>query len=148
MHHTGFSDVAWGKVTHGYATPAHSLVTIKFNVIIQGAQEFTKPIHACNRTTEPIKIIDIDDDDEWACLVDNSDLDGECMSPCLLYTIVLLTLIPRICDVTHCLTLGPTRIPHPVFFDSHSSHILAYHTTRFNSGPLCFFLFSAAPYKA
>jgi len=142
MHHTGFSDVAWSRVTHGYATSAHSLMTIKFDAIIQGAWEFMKPIHAHNRTTEAVEILDIDDDDELACLVDNSDLDGECTSPCLLYVYYSLANI-------NLYTPDPaTKIPHPVFFDSHSSCILTYHTIRFNSGPLCFFLFSMVPYNA
>ena len=79
MRQTGFSDVAWGKATRGYATSARSLANAKFDAIIREAQEFMKPIRARNRTTEPTEIIDIDDDDDKrACLVDNSDTDVEC----------------------------------------------------------------------
>ena len=75
MHQTGFSDVAWGKATCGYATSARSLANVKFDAIIQAAKEFLKPIRSCNKTTEAMEIINIDDDDdnERAHLVDNSD---------------------------------------------------------------------------
>ena len=72
---TGFSDIAWGKATCGYAMSAQSLTNIKFDAIIHNAQEFMKPICSCNKTTDTTEIINIDDDedDEWAHLVDNSD---------------------------------------------------------------------------
>ena len=75
MRQTGFSDVAWGKATHGYATSARSLANVKFDAIIQAAKEFLKPIQSRNKTTEAMEIINIDDDDddERAHLVDNSD---------------------------------------------------------------------------
>jgi hypothetical protein len=74
MHQTGFSDIAWSKAIHDYTKSACSLTNTKFSAVIQGAWKFMKPIWAHNKTTEPIKIIDIDNDnDEWACLVDNSD---------------------------------------------------------------------------
>jgi hypothetical protein len=38
-----------------------------------------KPIHTHNKTTDVTEAINIDDDDdEWACLVDNSGSDTEC----------------------------------------------------------------------
>jgi hypothetical protein len=75
MRQTGFSDVAWGKATRGYAISARSLVNAKFHAIIQDAKEFIKPLRSRNKTTDATEIIDIDDDDddERAHLVDNSD---------------------------------------------------------------------------
>jgi hypothetical protein len=72
--------ILWGKATHGYAKSARSLTNAKFEAIIKDAQEFMKPIHTCNKTTDPTEVIDIDDDndDERACLVDNSGSDTEC----------------------------------------------------------------------
>jgi hypothetical protein len=74
IRQTGFTDVAWGKATRGYAISARSLATVKFNAIIQDAKEFLKPIRSRNnlKTTEVINIDD-DDEDERAHLVDNSD---------------------------------------------------------------------------
>ena len=72
MRQTGFSDAAWGNATRGYATSARSLSKIKFDVIIQEAQEFVKPTCRSNRTTQA-DTTDINVDDERACLVDNSD---------------------------------------------------------------------------
>ena len=82
MRQTGFSDTAWGKATRGYATSARSLTNIKFDAIIQEAQEFVKPIRTRNRITDATEIIEIDDDDEQTCLVDNSESesDVECKS--------------------------------------------------------------------
>ena len=82
MWQTGFSDVAWGKATCGYATSAHSLANIKFDAIVQAAQEFMKLVRARNKTAETMDIINIDDDDnEWAHLVNHSDeSDVECAS--------------------------------------------------------------------
>jgi hypothetical protein len=72
MRQTGFSDAAWGNATRGYATFARSLSKIKFDVIIQEAREFVKPIRRGNRITDTTDI-GINIDDERACLVDNSD---------------------------------------------------------------------------
>ncbi|KAF8810964.1 hypothetical protein BYT27DRAFT_7253100 [Phlegmacium glaucopus] len=78
-HQTGFSDAAWGKATCGYAISAHSLTNVKFDAIIQEAQEFMKPTRARNKTTEATEVINIDEDDERALLIDNSsDSDIEC----------------------------------------------------------------------
>ena len=72
MHQTGFSDVAWGKATRSYTTSARSLAIVKFDAIIQDAKEFLKPTRSCNKSTEALDIINIDEeDDEWAHLVDN-----------------------------------------------------------------------------
>ena len=77
MRQTGFSDVAWGKATRGYARSASSLANAKFDIIIHDAKEFLKPIRSRNKTMDPStrEIIEIDDDndDERAHLVDNSD---------------------------------------------------------------------------
>jgi hypothetical protein len=79
MRQTGFSDVAWGKATRGYATSIRSLTNIKFDAIVTAAQAFTKPTRAHNRTSDPTEIIDVDADNERACLVDNSDSgDSDC----------------------------------------------------------------------
>jgi hypothetical protein len=79
MQQTGFSNTTWGKATCGYAKLVHALVNTKFEAIIKDAQEFMKLIHACNR--DPTEVIDIDDNnnDERACLVDNSSSEAECM---------------------------------------------------------------------
>ncbi|KAM6503850.1 hypothetical protein JOM56_000793 [Amanita muscaria] len=78
MRQTGFSEVAWGKATRGYAKSAASLTKLKFDFIVQDAEESMKPIRARNKTTATISIDD--DDDERAHLVDNSDeSDVECM---------------------------------------------------------------------
>ncbi|KAM6497209.1 hypothetical protein JOM56_007682 [Amanita muscaria] len=71
MRQTGFSEVAWGKATRGYAKSAASLTKLKFDFIVQDAEESMKPIRARNKTTATISIDD--DDDERAHLVDNSD---------------------------------------------------------------------------
>ena len=72
MRQTGFSDVAWGKATHSYATSARSWAIVKFDAIIQDAKEFLKPMRSHNKSTEALDIINIDEeDDERAHLVDN-----------------------------------------------------------------------------
>lgn len=75
MRQTGFSDIAWGKTTRSYATRAKSLANAKFDVIIQDAKQFLKPIRSRNKITEATDVINIDDDDddERVHLVDNSD---------------------------------------------------------------------------
>ncbi|KAH9024366.1 hypothetical protein EDB85DRAFT_2150510 [Lactarius pseudohatsudake] len=70
---TGFSDVAWGKATCNYVKSAQSLSTAKFGVIVQEAKEFMKPIRG-RRASRP-EVVNLDADDERACLVDNSDSD-------------------------------------------------------------------------
>ena len=88
VRQTGFSDATWGKATRGYAISAHSLTNIKFDAIVQEAQEFMKPTRTRNRTTEAstTDIININEDDEHAFLVDNSDSDiSECKSFFLFY---------------------------------------------------------------
>jgi hypothetical protein len=49
----------------------------KFEAIVKDAQEFMKSICAHNR--DPMEVIDINDDDERGCLVDNSGSEAECM---------------------------------------------------------------------
>jgi len=78
MRQTGFSDTAWGKATCRYAKSARALANVKFEAIVKDAQEFMKPIHVRNTDTEVI-VIDNDDDDERACLFDNSGSETECM---------------------------------------------------------------------
>jgi hypothetical protein len=75
MCQMGFSDASWGKVTCNYAKSAHSLTKAKFNVIIKEAQEFVKPTWAWNKTIDTTEMIDVDEDNEQAYLVDNSDSD-------------------------------------------------------------------------
>jgi hypothetical protein len=101
MHQTGFSDMAWGKDTHGYATLAHSLANTKFDAIIQEAQEFMKLIQSCSKTTEPTEIIDINDCD--ACLINNSDSDVECKSSLLFHDIT---------DIDHSESMMWLTVPH------------------------------------
>jgi hypothetical protein len=74
----GFSDASWGKATCSYAKSAYTLSRVKFDVIVQEAQVFVKPTCTHNRTTDAAETINIDKDDECACLVDNSNLDEEC----------------------------------------------------------------------
>ena len=79
---TGFSNTIWGKATCRYTKSVCLLMNAKFEAILKDAQEFMKPIRAQNKTTNPMEVIDIDDNngDEWACLVDNSGSDTECKS--------------------------------------------------------------------
>ena len=74
MHLTGFSHASWGKPTRAYTTSASMLKNAKFELILQDAKEFLKPIRSCNKTTDTMEIINIDDDDddERVHLVDNS----------------------------------------------------------------------------
>ncbi len=76
----GFNDAAWGKATRAYATSACSLTNAKFDVVTTEAQEFMKPIRARNKTLDTTD--NDNDDDERACLVDNSgsESDFECKS--------------------------------------------------------------------
>ena len=50
------------------------LKNAKFELILQDAKEFLKPIRSRNKTTDAMDIINIDDDDddERAHLIDNS----------------------------------------------------------------------------
>ena len=77
MRQTGFSDVAWGKVTRGYAKSARRLKKVKFNAVVEEAQEFVKPTRGRGKSTQLTEVIDVDEDDERACLVDNSDSESE-----------------------------------------------------------------------
>jgi uncharacterized cupredoxin-like copper-binding protein len=74
---TGFSDASWGKATRGYATSISSLSKVKFEAIVKEAQVFAKPTRAHNRNSDPTDVIDVDVDDERACLVDNSDSESD-----------------------------------------------------------------------
>jgi hypothetical protein len=91
MRHTGFSDSAWGKATRGYATSIRSLTNTKFDAIVTAAQAFTKPTRAHNRTSDPTDVIDVDADNERACLVDNSDSDVDCNVLIFFSSLTLLT---------------------------------------------------------
>ena len=88
MRQTGFSDVAWGKATRNYAKSACSLSDAKFDIIIKEAKEFMKPIRG-RKTTQATEVIDVDEDDERACLVDNSDDESDL---CKLFKFPLLNL--------------------------------------------------------
>lgn len=78
MRQTGFSDASWGKATRGYATSIQSLTNIKFDAIVTAAQAFAKPTRAHIRASDATEVIDVDADNERACLIDNSDLDSDC----------------------------------------------------------------------
>jgi len=75
MRQTGFSDASWGKATRNYTKSARKLTKAKFDVIVKEAQEFVKPTQTRNKTTDTTEVIDVDEDDERAFLVDNSDSD-------------------------------------------------------------------------
>ena len=78
MRQTGFSDAAWGKTTRDYATSVRSLTNVKYDAIVAAAKPFTKPTRAHNRTSAS-EVIDVDADNERACLVDNdSDDEDDC----------------------------------------------------------------------
>jgi hypothetical protein len=85
----------------------------KFDIIIKVAKEFVKPIHG-HKTTQATKIIDVDEDDERACLVDNS---GDKLDQCKLFKVVC----------------GPCKYINPHSILSHLHAIACYHAT-FNSG--------------
>ena len=70
MCQTGFSDVSWGKASCSYAKSACSLTKVKFNGIVELAQEFVKPTRGHGKSTQPTEVIDIDSDDKRGCLVD------------------------------------------------------------------------------
>jgi hypothetical protein len=82
MRQTGFSDTAWGKSTRNYATSARKLAKVKFDTNVQEAQEFMKPIRARNRPPEGADVIDVDEEDKQACLIDNSDSGSNLGSNC------------------------------------------------------------------
>jgi hypothetical protein len=71
MRQTAFSDAFWGKATRNYAKSVGLLSTAKLNTIIKEAKEFMKPVRG--RKTTQTEAIDVDKDDERACLVCNSD---------------------------------------------------------------------------
>ena len=70
MCQTSFSDISWGKASRSYAKSARSLTKVKFNGIVELAQEFVKPTRGRGRSTQSTEVIDIDSDDERGCLVD------------------------------------------------------------------------------
>ena len=82
--HTSFTDAAWGKATRNYAKSAGKLTKVKFDGIVQAAQPPTdaKSNRARNKTTRDTEV-EIESNDERACLVevsDNDDGDGDCKS--------------------------------------------------------------------
>jgi hypothetical protein len=92
MCYMGFNDTMWGKATHGYIKSVCLLSNIKFNAIVQAAQLFMmlKSDHVCNKASEVMEVISIDDDDDdrWAHLVYDSDDNEECMLHFLLMTML------------------------------------------------------------
>jgi hypothetical protein len=76
MRQTGFSDAAWGMATRNYAKSIHGFTNAKFDAIINAAQAFAKPTRAHNKASDASEVINVDVDDERACLVDNSDSDS------------------------------------------------------------------------
>jgi hypothetical protein len=118
MRQTGFSDTAWGKATRGYAKSARALVNTKFEVIVKDAQEFMKPIRARNKDSTEVINIDDDDDNERACLVDNSgsDTEVECMSTS--FSSSMISLLQSLgsassCECIYFLMKSPSH-PHLV----------------------------------
>ena len=77
---TGFSDSTWGKATRAYAKTARTLAKDKFDAIIQAAQPFVnpKPNRVHKTTTDTVEVIEIDDNDERACLHSDDDDDDDC----------------------------------------------------------------------
>jgi hypothetical protein len=75
---TGFNDTAWGKATRSYTTSASTLTKVKFECVIQEAQPFVNPKPTRrNKMTATVEVIEINDDDERACLVDIDDDDND-----------------------------------------------------------------------
>ena len=98
MRQTGFSDASWGKVTRGYAVSISSLSKAKYDAIVEAAQPFTKPARSHNRG-DPTEVIDVDADNERACLVDNSDSDS-----CNIFNFLFTDLTNLIFqDIYYCL---------------------------------------------
>ncbi|KAN0131106.1 hypothetical protein V8E53_011107 [Lactarius tabidus] len=76
---TGFSDTAWGKATWSYAKSASVLSKKKFDVIVEDAQKYVKPVRACNRggtATGTTETKAVDKDDICTHLVKDSDSDA------------------------------------------------------------------------
>ncbi|KAF8267176.1 hypothetical protein EI94DRAFT_1802114 [Lactarius quietus] len=74
---TGFSDAAWGKASQSYAKSARALSIAKFGVIIDSTWVYMKPSHFFNKSdTVPTETV-VNEDDECACLIDNSGLDAD-----------------------------------------------------------------------
>ena len=100
MCQTSFSDVAWGKATRSFAKSACALTKVKFDGIVQLAQEFMKPNRGRGKSSQAPEVIRIDSDDERGCLVDRSDSEGEqCKSLSLSVSVELKPLV-RICVVS------------------------------------------------
>ena len=76
MRQIGFSDAAWGKATCSYATSIHSFSKVKFDTIITAAGAFMKATRAHNRSCDA-EVIDVDEDNERACIVESSDSDSD-----------------------------------------------------------------------
>jgi hypothetical protein len=71
LRQTGFSDASWGKATRNYVKSACLLSTAKFDIVINKAKELIKPVHG--RKTPWTETINVDENDERACLICNSD---------------------------------------------------------------------------
>jgi hypothetical protein len=63
--------------THGHAKSTHTLTKVKFNTIVEEAQKFVKQTCGCGKSTQLTEVINVDQDDEWACLIDNLDSEPE-----------------------------------------------------------------------
>jgi hypothetical protein len=70
---TAFSESAWGKASRSYARCARDLPKAAFDAMVEDARMYVKPTCAHNGSTE---IVDVDED-EHACLADNSESDEE-----------------------------------------------------------------------
>jgi hypothetical protein len=111
MCQTGFSDVAWGKVTRGYAKSARGLKKVKFDTVVEEAQEFIKPTRGCGKSTQLTEVIDVDED-ERACLVDNSDSESEECKSAFPSVSTELKLSFRICIMVSspCIYINPHSV--------------------------------------
>ncbi|KAF8256884.1 hypothetical protein EI94DRAFT_1710014 [Lactarius quietus] len=77
MHQMGFSDAAWGKVSRSYAKLARALSIAKFGAIVNSAQVYMKPSCFFNKSdTVPTETV-VNEDDERACLINNSGSDAD-----------------------------------------------------------------------
>ena len=73
IRQTGFNDSTWGKATRSYTKSARALTKAKFGAIVEEAQPFVKMTRVHKATTEADEVIEIENDDEWACPPSDDD---------------------------------------------------------------------------
>ena len=101
---TGFSNTAWGKETHSYTKSARSLMAVKFDEIIQDAQEFVKSVCSCGNAATTMEPIVIDNDDnERANLIYLSDVSDD---DWYMYVPPLLTELTNMISYLESVTQG------------------------------------------